>query len=274
MHSRFFVSVVLLALANSATADAAKLPTQMIAVGKWKVDYGYTECTAQRDFTDAEGKAALSIRPSPMGDVAEFVIGRDGRGPTKVEQSWASISAGGKTIRPFMLRYGIGKPTWRKFDIYSAPMSFLDALKADVVLSFRPRASESYDFPLIGIGKVVTALITCNADLRKFWNVGGESDGRFSKLSTTDLRGIFRDGDYPVDAYWSGQEGTGQFLLMVDEAGKFVGCTPITTSKIPVFDVTSCGVIKLRGKATPALDKNGKAVRSTIVTPPITFRMP
>lgn len=181
--------------------------------------------------------------------------------------------AGSKSEKSMMLRYGLGKPTWRKFDIYSVPIGILGGLRSDVVLSFRPTKSTPYDFPALAMGKVIDALTTCIADLRKFWNIDDDEGRVFSRLSTADVRTVFRSDDYPLEAHERGQEGTGQFLLMVDEKGKIVGCTPIKSSGIPVFDVLSCGVIKERAKATPALDMKGKGVRSTIVTPPITFRL-
>ena len=42
---------------------------------------------------------------------------------------------------------------------------------------------------------------------------------------------------------------------------------------LPVLDAMGCQVIRERAKFTPALDRGGKPIRSTYVTPPIRWRM-
>jgi periplasmic protein TonB len=60
-------------------------------------------------------------------------------------------------------------------------------------------------------------------------------------------------------------------ILLINEAGKVAGCDVLTPSGIPALDIMGCQVIRSRAKFTPAVDANGKPVRSTVVTPPIVW---
>jgi hypothetical protein len=59
----------------------------------------------------------------------------------------------------------------------------------------------------------------------------------------------------------------------VDEKGSVAGCHVLQPSNIPVLDAMGCQVMRLRGNFSPALDRTGKPVRSTIVTPNIVWKM-
>jgi protein TonB len=69
------------------------------------------------------------------------------------------------------------------------------------------------------------------------------------------------------------QEGTVQFLLLVDEKGAVAGCHIEKPSGVPILDAAGCQVIRERLKLTPARDAQGRPVRSSLVTPPITWRL-
>ncbi len=69
------------------------------------------------------------------------------------------------------------------------------------------------------------------------------------------------------------QEGSAQFLLLINEKGSVAGCQVLKPSGVPVFDALGCQVITKRAKFTPALDAAGKPMRSSVTTPEIVWRL-
>jgi TonB family protein len=128
-------------------------------------------------------------------------------------------------------------------------------------------------FELAAIPALLDGLQKCTDDLRQYWNMGGEIDGRIAVGSKGDVRSVFSSRDYPWEALSRRQEGTAQFLLLIDEVGKVAGCHVLLASGVPALDAMGCVAIQERAKFTPARDDALKAVRSSYVTPPIVWRM-
>ena len=64
-----------------------------------------------------------------------------------------------------------------------------------------------------------------------------------------------------------------QFLVLVDQAGSVAGCDVVLLSGNPLLEGMGCQVIRKWARFTPALDLNGKAVRYSILTPPVIWTM-
>jgi protein TonB len=120
---------------------------------------------------------------------------------------------------------------------------------------------------------LLTSLGECTKDLMRHWNFNGQAMGTIAVPSKGSIIGIFRDTDYPSEAMLNSQEGTVQFLLLVDEKGAVAGCHIEKPSGVPILDAAGCQVIRERLKLTPARDAQGRPVRSSLVTPPITWRL-
>ena len=73
---------------------------------------------------------------------------------------------------------------------------------------------------------------------------------------------------YPAAALAARQEGDVQMSLTVDPLGKVTGCTVVDGSMVKALDDTACALMKSNGKFDPALDSNGKPVKSVV---PVTF---
>lgn len=128
-------------------------------------------------------------------------------------------------------------------------------------------------FELDHIPALIDGLADCTADLERYWNMGGEHDGRIATPAQGELRKLFDSYDYPAQAARNHQQGENQYLLLVDEKGKVAGCHVIVASGVPLLDAMGCAVIKERAKFKPALNAAGQPVRSTIVTPRVRWRI-
>ena len=120
---------------------------------------------------------------------------------------------------------------------------------------------------------LMDGLSSCVADLKRYWNMDGAEVAAVATPPKGDVRSVFSSADYPDEALARGQEGRAQFLLLIDETGKVAACNVILPSGIPALDAMGCIAIQTRAKFRPARDHSGKTIKSTVVTPPVVWRM-
>lgn len=254
----------------SLPGPAAAKPLQ--AVGPWDLDYGQTQCIASRNYGDAAKPTTLAFRQSPNGETYEIVMVRQSPPPEYAEELQGSIDFGHGPVRAWLLHY---RPTGGQLNVYQFRIPAADmaqARLADTVELTVPGMPQT-GFALASMPQLLSGLDACTADLKRYWNMDGEKDGLIVKAARGDLRDLFSSADYPSEAVHQGQEGAAQYLLLVDEKGKVAGCQVLVASGVPVLDAMGCAVIQERGSFTPARDRNGKPVRSTVVTPKVKWQL-
>jgi hypothetical protein len=182
-----------------------------------------------------------------------------------------SVELSGKPTKAWLMRYGSSDGKLR-IDKFRVEASAIDKLAPGAVANFHVKGEMSQSFALPSIGKLVETMRQCTVDLQKFWNMTPEDQKRIATPAKGDVRGLFTDRDYPAEALSA--EGQAQFLLLVDEAGKVAACHVLKPSGVPSLDGMGCQVIRERAnKFRPALDTSGKPVRSTVITPPVVWKM-
>jgi TonB family protein len=236
------------------------------------VNFDDEQCLASQEFGPTEKPITLAIRPAINGESYELLLARTQPGPKYAVQKQGSVDFGSGRIKAWVLNYG-GKGS--KGDIHQFRIPAANMAQAHTASSVTLRLSGVQDqsFALTSMPAVMKGLADCTADLRQHWNVGGQNDGRIASLSRGDVRGLFKPEDYPAEAQTRGQGGDSQFMLLIDEKGVVAGCHVLKASGIPAIDAMGCKVIRDRARFTPALDSDGKPVRSTAVTPPIVWRL-
>lgn len=255
-------------LASTGAAEGAPLqPTS-----KWNLDYGDTDCIALREYGDEANPITLAIRSVPSGETYEILVGRKRYGPEFAEEFEGSVDFGSGGIKAWLLHHGSKKAklTLDRFRIKSADMAQARTSKA---VTLHSKGGSDVTFSLSNMSALLKGLDDCTADLRRYWNDGGEKDGRITVPSKGDVRKVFTDNDYPSEAMNRRQEGTAQFFLMIDQTGKVAACHVLKASGIPALDGMGCSVIRDRAKFSPAVDSNGKPARSTYITPPVSWRI-
>ncbi|HEX5257969.1 MAG TPA: energy transducer TonB [Sphingomicrobium sp.] len=260
------VSASLLSIASTAGAR----PLQ--PVSPWDLDYGQTQCLASRNYGDAAKPTTLAIRQSPNGETYEILLVRQNPPPEYAEEQEGNVDFGHGPIKAWLLHY---RPTTGKLNIYQFRIPAIEmtqARSANAVTLNIPGVPE-VTFELAAMPQLLDGLDACTADLKRYWNMGGEKKGLIAKPARGDIRDVFNSGDYPSEAQHRGQEGDAQYLLLVDEKGKVAGCQVLLASGVPVLDAMGCAVIQERASFTPALDSSGRPVRSAIVTPKVRWRL-
>lgn len=271
MYPRTLRFTLGLVLALSARVGAS--PVQPLQpLGPWDLDYGETHCIAMRDYGTGDDRITFAIIPAPNGETYELLIGRKHPGPQFAEELEGSVDFGSGPIKAWLLHYASkdGKIDVYRYRISAAEMS--QATKASTV-TLHVKSGPDRAFALASMPDLFQGLRGCTADLQDYWNMGNDRKGRIAVPSKGDLRIVFRANDYPSEALRRFQSGTAQYLLLVDEKGSVAACHVLKPSGVPVLDAQGCAVLEERARLKPAIDNNGKPVRSALETPPVAWRV-
>lgn len=255
---------------SSQTFAQGSAPSQPIEPSKpWVVHFDDTECYAERTYGTEQDPVVLGLRPSPAGDTFELLLALKRPSPRYAQQHSGMVDFGKGPIKAWLLRYGVKDQSYRidKFRIDAKTMN--QATTASDV-SFRVDGTTEHRLALRAVPGVLTALDTCNKDLRKFWNMTDDTKGTIAESAVGDVRHVFSDRDYPDEA--GNLEGEAQFLLFVDERGGVAACHIVKPSGVPALDGMGCQVMRQRARFKPARDSKGKPVRSAVTTPPVIWR--
>jgi TonB family protein len=261
------ISVSLSGMALSAGSDSPLQP-----VTPWDLDYAPAQCAAYRDYGDRAKPVTLMIRPSPNGETYEILVVRRSTGPEFAAELEGTVDFGSTPIQAWLLNY---RAATKHLDVYQFRISANEMSLARSASSVRLHihGAPDFAFTLASIPQLLDGLAACTADLKTYWNMGGEADGRIATSAKGDLRRLFTPNDYPTEALNRRQQGRAQFMLLVDQQGKVAGCHVLVASGAPVLDAMGCAVIQERAKFTPAFDRNHMPVRSTVVSPPVQWQI-
>ena len=269
---------LMVGLASAAADGSPNQPT-----GKWRVDYGDTQCVAMRSY----GERTIALRSAPDGESYEFLLLEPGMTGRYATQSNGSLAFSAEPIRSTVLIYSDPKSKTKifKFRLTAAEM---EQGRTATRVQFRARRSDlpppiqtrivpgssggSADLALTQMPAVLDQMDKCTADLRKHWNDMSQPS-IIAKGSQGDLAALFSSNDYPSEAFQRDQGGTTRVILLIDEKGKVAGCYNAEPSGIASVDAMSCQVILDRGRFRPALDAQGKPVKSMFHSPRITFQI-
>lgn len=235
----------------------------------WVLDYDESQCVAWREYGAPSHSVYLLIRPSPDGGTYELDLMKQRTAGPFAEEHRGSVDFGNGPIGASVLYY---QNVPDKLQIAQFRLDTSQMAQASSASSVTLRVAD-YQAPvtlaLRSMPDLLKGLDQCNADLRRYWNVGI----KLSQPAKGDVRSIFTSDDYPFVAVVGMEQGTSQFLLFIDTTGKVAACHVLRPSGIAVLDATGCMVIKQRAKFTPARDASGKPERDAVVTPPIVWRL-
>jgi hypothetical protein len=263
--SSLFRSLALLACASLPLSQAAAAPPELHRpIKQWSLDWGAIACNAIATYGSPAEPITLSFRPSPNGTMVRLVVLLPGLG-RPAYQFEVKTNITGETVRTNALRFpgtrGKNDIVWINF----TPDQLAGLRTAgEIALDGGPLHDR---FALPGIGKVLDGLEACNADLRKYWNVG-DSGANLSRHARPKrpLRNYFSPSDYPSQAMQQFDTGSSRIMMMIDEAGGLKDCMVEETSGVATLDAMTCAILHERARFEPALDSSGKPVRSVLTT--------
>ena len=250
-----------LSLASVPQADAEPLKP----VKPWVLDYAETQCVASRDF----GSVVFGIRPAPNGETFDLFLIEQHPGPYFPAEFKGTVDFGAGPINAWGLVSPIKSNRTTLYQIRISAVELKRAVSASAVTISAKSEHLDQRFALANMPQLLAGFDGCIADLQRHWNMTSQGQARIAIRAKGSLRSLFTPEDFPRRVWTSGQQGDGQFLLLVDEKGRVAGCDVLQATGSPAIDTVACGIYIRRARFSPARDREGKPMRDTMVTTPI-----
>ena len=254
----------------SIATPAAAAPLQ--PTSSWNLDYGETQCAAGRSYGKPSKPITLVIVPTIGGENYRLLVSVPTSGPASARQFEGAVDFDGKKTKGWLLKYGAKGVQMTNYQM-RVPAAEMEKARSATSVALRGDRGWDVQFALSDMPAVLDALEKCTLDLQAYWHRGDKTVVRTTTTDQRDARALFTGDDYPGEALVRGQEGTAQYELLVNEAGIVAGCDVPLPSGVPALDVMGCEVLQKRAKFSPAIDAEGKPVRTVITTPPVTWRI-
>lgn len=257
MFVRTLVAVAALVCSTpGTTSDLPRQPT-----GKWIVHFDDAQCFAERNYGTEEDPLHFVLKQPPLGSVMQLSIMEKGSAGSATELV-GTIGFDDQPPRKVRILRFAPKKMKLRVSMINLPLDQFAPVRSASSLRIRTTGLNQR-FALAQLGPLLDVMNTCVADLRKVWNVGETADSESAVREDVkgELRGLFSWRDYPEQASLSGDTGTVETALLVDESGKVADCSVINTSGVAALDAQSCAVLKERAKFKPAVGKDGKPAK-------------
>ena len=243
---------------------AAAEPLQ--PAGKWLVEYGQDECLLNRGYGTDTKPLILIIRKLPME--TDFSINvlkpieRDDLNDGKANVSFG----GGQAIKAKFSAYNLASKKLRYVTLGTEDgASFAGSIMEGATLSIDAPGEVKETFSIPGFDGALHALDDCAHDLGRVWGIPIEQQLRLKKSAKALRHDYLQSDDYPTKELNKDESGRSQVRLTVDENGKPLDCVPLKSVRSPAFAQTACRLLLSRARFDPAIDVDGKPMRSIYV---------
>ena len=145
--------------------------------------------------------------------------------------------------------------------------SYKAAATTEVIsVSVPGEVQESFAVP--GFGAALKVMDQCVVDLGRHWGISAEELRRMSTppKAFRSLNRYFTSDDYPMKALKDDATGRTNVRIAVDETGRPTDCVVMKPSGNKMLDSETCRILLERARFQPAMDVNGKPMKSVVVT--------
>lgn len=279
MFARISLLIALL-LGSTLPAAAKDAPVRLAPLTKWNAHYENEYCRLSRAFGEGDNIVILmfdrfapsqdfrlllsgkAMRRSNIGMVATVRFGAEGANQ-KLDFFEGTI---GKKIPAWVFKGGvklIDPPDTAAEAEQAAPISESDeaAIREVWIGSPLPR-------PIVletgSLKAPFAALRKCTDELISVWGLDVERHRNLLQPARplNEVGKWLVSNDYPIGMIVSGQQAMVEFRLIVGEDGKVESCIIQQSTNPEGFDKVSCQALLRRAKLSPAIDAEGKPVRS------------
>jgi len=273
-------TMVTLAAVPTALSAKARAPETLTRSGKWVVDYDRDACHLSALFGTGEDAVLMRLTRYEPGDwfdltlYGDRVAGADAR-----SEATADFGLGGAPVKveavngkadklPLLLFGSMRLDGWRRAEPDDAPPSLSPEQEAAVTgLAVTIERKKPFRLDFGSLARPMAQLRTCQSDLLKSWGYDPAVQTALARpvRPINPPRKWLLRTDYPSDAIILGQNGIVQFRLDVAADGTIAGCHVLSRTSPDVFADTTCRAVSRRAKLEPALDRDGRPVRSFYV---------
>ncbi|MDT8757159.1 energy transducer TonB [Sphingomonas psychrotolerans] len=279
---RSILSAVLVLVSGTASAIGAEKPPETLArATKWVVDYDRDACHLAAQF--GEGKKSVIAKftryqPGDQFDLAligDRFVSADAEVAGKIDFGLSNKPVDlnglngtmGKTKAIFLrsLRFD-GWESSEKMEVAPTLTPEQEARITGVTVDLRGRPPFRIEFG--SLAKPLAQMRLCMDNLVKSWGYDPvEQAGALRPASPITSPGTWlSSSDYPMNAVMNGHNGLVQFRLDIDSEGKVLGCFILSRTSPDDFADTTCRAMTRRARLQPALDAQGRPMRSYFVS--------
>lgn len=235
----------------------------------WQLDQQSKQCIALRERSADRLGVAITFRPFEKFHEVTVIAPRSGArdGTLPLTLSVPAANPG----RELTARVREPKGTNNRVITVSLTVDQLRAAAATGTLSVMVAGAQSYDVPMKGASKVLTALAEC--EQRIIAAMGFTRNWVTPPAEANDFSGLVRSDDYPISRVENNRQGGVAVLLEIDQTGAVSRCVSYELFGDPMFERVVCGAVKKRARFTPARNSGGNAVKSYYLSPMIWFVM-
>jgi Gram-negative bacterial TonB protein C-terminal len=290
LEMKFAQKLLLGAACASITVSAVAAPAEPLRLkpsSKWVSDYRPDGCRLLREF--GEGDDQVLLQMSRFAPTDGFSMTVSGKKFSMQKKGKASVQFGPNEAEQNVdyLPGTMGKLSSlvMSSDIRIAPLDAqqlkdIERTKAPQIVKLAPIGSareKAVTYLKIGkplrkpvilelgaMDKPFAALSTCITDLVTSWGLDAEKHKNLVRwaMPSNNPGDWIRSSEYPSKMLDVNQPAIVEFRLEVDETGNATQCHIQQTTRPKDFDTAVCKGIMKRAKFTPALDAEGKPLRS------------
>jgi TonB family protein len=266
--------------AAASPASAERQPETLARTGKWLLDYDRDACHLAAQL--GEGKKAVILRftryePGDHFDLA--LLGDRFRALDAKVQGKVDFGLAAKPVEVKGLSGNMGERKavflsslrldgWQrdgKFDVAPAMTPEQEARVTGLALDTRGARAVRLEFG--SLAKPFAAMRNCMDNLVKSWGYDpAQQTAALRPVSAITSPGSWLSSDdYPMISAMNGHNGLVQFRLDVDADGKVARCFILSRTSPDDFADITCRAMTRRARLQPALDAQGRPMRSYYV---------
>lgn len=246
---------------------------------KWEMNYDVDSCHLLARFGSGDQNVVLNITREEPGDgfdlqlygkslrydgiamPVELTFGADG---TAFKRTGVALTMSGPDKIPVLRISGVRVDGWA-YEKQAVPPVVTAARETAVTqITFRPPGSKRYRLETGSMGAPLAAMRQCTTDLITAWGYDPAVQAQLTRrpVPTRNPGAWLHSGDFPPKSLAQGHNGLIRFRLDVDATGQPVGCRVLYRTNPDEFADLSCKLLLKRAQFTPALDAQGKPVKS------------
>ena len=290
VRMRSLISLVLMvSIPSTAVAAKPREVRRLQPSSQWVVDYANESCSLGRSFGDGDRNVTVFFDQFEPGDTFNLTLigkpldSRDGWptvtvqfGPDGEQAEAVAVGAtnnnkpaiilqGGQRVVPLTKAEKAARKKAANDSLPFEPAPIAPAReKAATWLRLGNLSSFDFVFETGPMDAPLDALRTCSWDMVKSWGLDVEQQKHLSTKARPTEPPVkwFSADDYPTKMLRGGYQAIVNFRLLIDETGKATACKIQVSTRPKEFDDVVCAKVMKRARFHPAVDAQGKPVRS------------
>jgi TonB family protein len=262
---------------------------QLKPTSKWVLNYAEDSCRLARQFGDGDDQITLFLDQFGPGEWFRIMfLGKSLRsrsdtrplrgtirfGPHEAEADVAGLMGMTGDLPTFMVeraqrlaplsaaeKAASEDAERRGMEFEPEPIS-AERERAATWLELRKAFRSDFVLETGRMDQPLAALRQCAWDTVKSWGLDVDQQKSLSRKPVAKPGIWIRSSDYPAAMIRGGYQGLVHYRIIVDENGKPVSCHIQASTRPKEFDDVVCRSAMKRAEFEPALDANGKPVRS------------